>query len=389
MNTRGLVASVGARTAIGLTALETAMLLRTGVNALGAAPLAGEEGEPVTMAFLPALDPLLAGERRAIALALPALDEALAPFASGLLSGGAAAAHAAAPKPAGWTVPAPATRLVLCLDERYGRRERGAAGASPAWIQAFRSPVETDGAARAAEVAGAIHARAREWLAGIDLEIVARGAAGAAHALPRALDALAARQVDAVVLGGVHTDYDPEVIAELVASRRLFSPANLDAAIPGEAAAFAVITRDDVARRAGLGAPLARLHAVGTGLERARPDNDEPAYVARGLTDAVRAATAEMRDAQVRAGWAITDLTFEMARHMEWQAVLVRTGAVWGPPYVVESPAQRLGRLGAAALPLAIVLAAQGWRRGFAPSSIAVAFAGSDAGERGAIALMA
>ncbi len=50
---------------------------------------------------------------------------------------------------------------------------------------------------------------------GVPLEIAARSGAGAAFALPSALAALAARKLDAVVIGGAHTDYDPETIAAL------------------------------------------------------------------------------------------------------------------------------------------------------------------------------
>jgi 3-oxoacyl-[acyl-carrier-protein] synthase-1 len=39
-------------------------------------------------------------------------------------------------------------------------------------------------------------------------------------------------------------------------------------------------------------------------------------------------------------------------------------------------------------LPLSIALAAEGWKRGYAPSGIALALAGSDAGERGAVLMM-
>jgi 3-oxoacyl-[acyl-carrier-protein] synthase-1 len=213
------------------------------------------------------------------------------------------------------------------------------------------------------------------------------GAAGAAIALGRALDAMAERRLDAVLLGGVHTDYDPAVIARLEAQGRLFTPRNLDALIPGEAAAFALLAREDVVRVAKL-PTLARVVGVGTGVERATPDNDEPAFDARGLTAAVRAAGADLLAEQLKVGWSFNDLTFEMRRTYEWQAMVTRTGGLWGEPYATEWPAQRLGHLGAAALPLHVALAAEGWRRGWAPSSIAMALVGSDGGDRGALALL-
>ncbi len=341
------VAAVGARTAIGKNAVETGFLLRTGMPAVGMAPLVDDAGEAITMAFDATLDPYATGEERAAALATPALEEALAPL--------------------GDAVRALRLRLLLCLD---GVGTRAVVRGAPA---------------PGALLAGRLHTRARELAPGITLEIAARGAAGAAFALPRALDDLAVGSLDAVLLGGVHTDYDPEAIAALGAAGRIFTPQNLDALIPGEAAAFALLARPDVARRMGVDAP-ARLVALGSAMERATPDNDASAFEAMGLTVAIRQATEDLDDEQ-KVGWALCDHTFELRRIHEWQAMQTRTRTRWGEPFVIDSPAQRIGHLGAAALPLAIVLAAEAWRRGYAPAPMAMAFAGSDAGERGALLL--
>jgi 3-oxoacyl-[acyl-carrier-protein] synthase-1 len=349
---RAFIASVGARTAIGQTAVETGFLLRTGLPALAAAPLVDAEGEPITMGFDPTLDPYLVGEDRAAALAAPALAEALAPL--GDLS-------------------ALTIKLILCVDQPLVPRARGEA---------------TPGA----RLAALVHARARELAPGIPIEVVARGAAGAAFALPAAIEALNARRLDAVVIGGAHTDYDPDTIHTLDAARRIFTPENLDSLVPGEAAAFVVLLREDVARRLDL-RPPARITGIGTGVAA----NTAPAqggairapgaFEATALTAAVRAAGEELVESQLRLGWTLTDLTFEVRRVHEWQAAVTRAGSLFGEPHQVDSPAQRIGHLGAAALPLHLTLAAEGWRRGFAPSGIALALAGSEGGERGAIVL--
>lgn len=347
MKSRALVIGGGARSSLGQTLVETAFLLRTGVPAIAAAPLIDPEGEQVTMAFDPTLDPYLTGEERAAALAAPALREALAPLgeaANGLVS-----------------------RLLLCVDApRSSARGEAAPGAL---------------------LASRVHTLARELLPGVGLEISARGAASPAFALPKALDALASREIDLLVLGGAHTDYDPEAIRALAEQGRLFTPKRLDALIPGEAAAFVVLTRDEVARRLGL-RPSARIADLGSGVDASRPDNDASAFEAAGITAAVRAATDELAAEQLRAGWALTDHTFEMRRIQEWQAMITRTHKIWGAPHHVDSPAQRLGHLGAAAMPFLMALAAEGWKRGAAPSAIALVLAGSDSGERGAALLI-
>jgi 3-oxoacyl-[acyl-carrier-protein] synthase I len=341
MRTLGVVGSVGARTALGLTAPQTGFLLRTGATAIAAAPLVDGAGQAIAMCFDPTLDPYVVGEERAARLAGAALHEALAPL--------------------GEAARALSMRLVLCLDERYGQS-----------------------AAQAAMLAARVHAGVREACPGATLELSARGAAAPAFALPKALEALGAGQVDAVLLGGVHTDYDPRRIARLDAAGRLVGAESLDALIPGEAAAFTVLTRDEIAQRTELPV-LARLHDIGSGVERATPDNDESAFDAQGLTAAIRAASDTLKQDGLRVGWSLTDHAFEKARIAAWQTMVTRTHAIWGEPHVVESPAQRLGHLGAAAMPLQIALAAEAWRRGYAPAEIAMAVAGSDAGERGAI----
>ena len=348
MKTLAVCAASGARTALGGTLIETAFLLRTGIAAIAAAPLVDAEGEQITMCFDKALDPYLVGEERAEALAAPALAEAISQL--------------------GEEGESLSLRLLLCVDAPLRPLVRG----------------ETAPGARLAQ---RLHARARELSPGITLELCARGSAGAAFALPRAVEAIATRQVDAVVLGGVHTDYDPATIASLVEQGRLYGPKCLDALIPGEAAAFVILMREDTARRIKVEA-AARIAGIGTAVAKARADNDESVIDAKGLTAAVRAATTELAAEQLRAGWILTDHTFESGRILEWQTMAIRAHTLFGSPYYLESPAQRLGHLGAASLPLAIALAAEGWKRDYAPSGIAMALAGSDAGERGAVLMM-
>ncbi|MBW2459050.1 MAG: hypothetical protein JRI68_31410 [Deltaproteobacteria bacterium] len=349
MKARAHIVSVGARTALGQDALQTAMLFRAGCAAMAAAPLVDGDGDQVTMCFDPTLPPLLVGWERAVQLAVSALDEALEPL--------------------GELVEGSRVRLALCMDERYGLAERGSADADAATALAM-----------------GISDRLQQKLPGASVEVTARGNASAAVSLTDGLASLEGRQCDALVLGAVHTDYDPPWIQSLSERGRLFKADNLDSFIPGELAAFLILMREDVMRRAGLPA-LAGVVNVATGTETATPEDDRSAYEAKGLTYTVREATAGMVEEGLSAGWALTDLTFEQRRVHEWQSVLIRTRKVWTEPYMVESPAQRMGNLGAAAIPLGMVLAAVGWRCRSAPAPVAVVFAGSDGGARGAVLL--
>jgi 3-oxoacyl-[acyl-carrier-protein] synthase-1 len=122
--------------------------------------------------------------------------------------------------------------------------------------------------------------------------------------------------------------------------------------------------------------------AAGTAHTPARPDNDEPAMAAPGLTMAIRNGLASLADDGLRAGWVLTDLTFEVFRHLELSAAMTRSQRFLCEPQQVEAPAQRMGYLGAAAMPLHLTIMCEGWRRGFAPHALAVSLAGSDSGER-------
>ena len=59
----------------------------------------------------------------------------------------------------------------------------------------------------------------------------------------------------------------------------------------------------------------------------------------------------------------LTDLTFEMWRQKEWQSAFVRNQEILGRPYYIDSPGQRIGYLGAAAMPLFVASCLMGMRR--------------------------
>ena len=345
MKTLALVASVGAVTPIGLSAVHTAFAFRAAAAAMREVPLLDADGEPITMCALPTLDPRGTASARAGAIAVRALDEA----AQALGAGGRELR----------------VRLATSFDEHFAA---GPNGSGPP----------------AQEVLGALVTRARRFFRDVTVTVSTRGAAGPGLVLDEVCAALAEGSVDAVVLGGVHSDYDPARIAALAASHRLFRNDNLDALIPGEAAAFVVLVQAATAQRLGL-SPAMQLNGVATAHGRARPDNDESAFLAVGLTHAMRTVLTPLADDGERVGWVMTDLTFETFRHHELSAATVRLQPHFCEPQHLDNPAQRLGHLGAAAMPLHLALASEAFRRGFAPHRVGLSIAGSDAGERAAL----
>lgn len=329
------VVSVGARTVVGLNARQTGFLLRAGYPAMAESPLADAQGEAVTMGFVPTLDGRLSGPERLAALARPSFEEAVDPIRE------------------------LAAEVHVVLDE---------------------------GLAEAPLARRLLETTLRRSMPEARIAVEASGEAAVARLVTAALASLRTRRADAVVIGAVHSDHDPAAIAALEQSGRLFSPENLDARIPGEAAAFFVLMRDADAARRGL-APGARIVGVGTGTERARFDNDVPAHEAFGLTEAVKRAVDPVATEGRTIGWILTDQTFEMWRQLEWQSVFMRVQDVLGTPYYADAPGQRIGYLGAAALPLFVSMAATAWRHGYAPAPLLLALAGSEGGRRAALVL--
>jgi 3-oxoacyl-[acyl-carrier-protein] synthase I len=346
--TRAVIVGMGAMSPLGLTITQAAFLLRTGMPGFTPSALADANGEPVTFGLQPTIDPKLVALERAALLAAPAIREAFIPIREFVDQ-----MHVGA---------------LIALDEGLNVKDTwGATNPAADLIRDLQNSV-------------------REIAPNAKITPVARGAAGPAFALPDALSALDSGGLDALLFGGVHSDYDPTTIRLLEDQHRLFTPDNLDAVIPGECASFVLLMRPDAARRVGIEA-YARIIDVAGGFEKANPDNDESSFEAKGLTTTIRAASKKLVENGQRAGWMLTDLTFEMWRLQEWQAMITRTREVWADPYAVESPAQRMGRLGAAALPFLSAVAAEAWKRGFGPAPTAIAFAGSDSGERGALVL--
>ncbi len=348
MKARAVVVGIGARTSIGLDACATGFAHRAGAAGMTQSAILDVDGEPATMCLLPTLDPFCVGAERAARLGEPALVEALS-----------------------WLGPELPKHLRMkqysCLD-------------------AFMGEPRADGRRPAADLAAALERRGAAHCAKIeDVNVVARGPASMGAAMKGAFDALD-KGFEAVIVGGAHTDYDRERITALSEAGRLFTPDNLDALIPGECAAYVVLMKPDVARRHQLSV-LVEIHSVATAFESARPDNDESAFKAHGLTTAVREAIAPRAKLEVKTGWMLTDLNFELMRIHELSSMSTRTQKHWCEPQMCDSPGQRIGYLGAAAMPLHLVLASEAWLRGWAPHSEAISIAGSDAGERAVVTL--
>ncbi len=225
----------------------------------------------------------------------------------------------------------------------------------------------------------------------------AYGHAGFAHALYSGCTALMEREIDALVVGGVESYYDPLIVDILLEQERIFDQVRSDAFVPGEGAAFALIVRRNVARRAKL-TPTALVDTVAMANEPGPLLSDE-ACTGRGLAQVVRSCTDRLKDEHRLLEWMLGDVTNESYRTLELQLALPRALAPGGldtagrtyrevaDDLVMDFPSECWGDLGAASMPTAMIVATEAFRRG-RPSAVNCLITGTSTGrERGAMLL--
>jgi hypothetical protein len=322
---------------LGESAAETALLLRAGLKNVARSRFVDASGERVMMCCAPAVSPDLGGVERGAALAHLALS-------------GLGAAIEAPRRPV----------LLLALPERYAESE-------------LSVTLTTEGQA----FLKSLRAGLPPPLKNLEIELFPFGRAAGAVAMRRALDLVGHERL--VIWGGVDTLYDWTTLEALERANRLMTVANIDGVRPGEGAAFMVVAPED----AGNGI---RVLGLGTGREPYPVGSEEPCR-SLGLSAALETAVAPLRALGRRTNCWLLDNTHEAYATHELQNIIARFGDVLGLHTELQMPLQALGDVGAAAMPLLAVLAAEAWRLGYANDDAAVVTACSQGGARGALLL--
>jgi 3-oxoacyl-[acyl-carrier-protein] synthase-1 len=353
------ISGVGALNGLGFNAHQTWAFWRAEATAMTETPFRCANGTRATMVLARTLPPRMLGMERLEALAVGALEQLLP--ALGVLRGTGERA------------------MWLGLPERYGP------GTAPEHLAELRR----------------LEQRLKAWcerhVGGLDIILVPRGHASLGCAI-EAFSEVAAGRVAVAIVGGVDTYYAPEVVDALLEQERLFDGKNLDSFIPGEGAAFLLLTRPKMALRHGL-STLARVEAVTTGLEPGAMFAEVPC-TGNGLAQVMRTATRGLPASGRRLEWLLGDLTNESYRTQEFQLALPRAIAPGGLDsagrdfYPVATDEMQLdflpmrfGDLGAATLPTAMVIASQAFMRGAPIASSCLAVASSVGQDRGAVLL--
>ncbi|MEZ4296934.1 MAG: beta-ketoacyl synthase N-terminal-like domain-containing protein [Polyangiaceae bacterium] len=221
--------------------------------------------------------------------------------------------------------------------------------------------------------------------AGVEMDgrrskLFATGSAGAFLALREALDRLESGAEERIVVGGVDSYVDGNLLLELDNDRRLLARPVRDGFIPGEGAAFLVLARPGTVNLRDP-VPIARIDEAANALE---PGHRYSEQVCRG--DGLTAAFSRLFEGASRLGPVQTvysGINGESFGAKEQSAALTRHSERFAEDMAIEHPAARLGNTGAALGAMMMALAAIGLRRGYQRGPCLL-WCASDRGERGA-----
>lgn len=213
---------------------------------------------------------------------------------------------------------------------------------------------------------------------------VSRGHAGALEALHLAVQAMSNSTEDICIVGGVESWLEPKSLAWLSRNGQLMGTNGRSAFFPGEGASFAVVTTPAARQRLRLPS-LAVVRGTGVASEHA-PIKSDRDNLGIGLTEAIRQAHQDPGGRDL-IGDIYCDINGERYRAEEWGLAILRTSEWYRDPSAYVAPASQWGDLGAATGIALATLAIAAWQRGYARGSLAMLFAGSESGRRGAVLL--
>jgi len=341
------VVGVGARTHTGMTALQAVLSIRANKMVPRESHIVDAGGAPIATCRLASIADNVQGLERFLALAAPALVQACHPWLA------LERIRFGEPRPLPLIVAVPSSsrpgfdkRLVTELLDRLA--------------ESSRVPVDLRSSS-----------------------VVTKCRGGGVEAFELALAKVRSGLHEAVVVGGVDSWFDPDVLEYLEAERRLHGPECENGFLPGEGAAFVVL---------GSGAGSLSLHRWGrvmsaaTALEPRPYGSEEPCH-ALGMTAAIeKAVPANARKARL-IPWQLSDVHNERHRVDEWQIARLRMFEAFRDDVVHDQPLLRAGDLGAASAAYLAVHAFVSWYVGCAPGDYALVAAHSDGAERGAMLL--
>lgn len=335
------ILGLGATTPVGRNVWASAAAVRAGVCGFHEHPfMIDTAGEPMRVAHAPWLSTDLVGAQRLAALALPAIEEALAPLPAD---------------------PPLQLGLALALPPMRPGRPEGMADEVVALIRDYFG---------------------KRFVRVACFEV----GHAAGHLAIAAAEAGCARDTfDACLVVGADSYHAPETLEWVESCDQLHGGGPLNNAwgfIPGEAAGAALLGPAGVAWRCGL-VSLGELVSVGVGMEFQRIKTTE-VCTGEGLTQAFCRALQNLPPGE-QVHNVFCDLNGERYRTEEYGFAVLRASERFRAASEFVAPADCWGDVGAAGAPLHMALAAVAHRKRYARGPLSMAWGSSESGERGAV----
>jgi 3-oxoacyl-[acyl-carrier-protein] synthase-1 len=212
-----------------------------------------------------------------------------------------------------------------------------------------------------------------------------QGHAAGLVALALATEQIRQGTLEACLVGGVDSYFQPEAMEWLEANRQLVGVDTRSAFIPGEGAGVCVLMAERLSRRLRLDAQAGVL-SVSVGVETKRIKTSD-VCLGEGLTATVQGALDGLPPPAQLIDDIICDINGERYRGEEWGFVCLRLPQYFKAPTAYTSPASSWGDTGAASGTLFAMLACQAAARGYATGPRTMLWAGSEGGQRAAAVL--
>lgn len=211
-------------------------------------------------------------------------------------------------------------------------------------------------------------------------KLFAAGRIGGVDALKHARE-LFTKRIAHCVIAGVDSYLVGETLTWLHEHRRILTAENSDGFIPGEAGAAVLIapSRDQAPNRL-------RCLGLGFGVEPAPIDSGRPLR-ADGLVQAIRAALADARVSFAQLDYRITDASGAQYSFKEAALAIGRTVRPVKAHFRLWHPADCLGELGAAVVPIVLAIAQAAARKLYGPGPGALCHFTAENERRAALAL--
>lgn len=202
--------------------------------------------------------------------------------------------------------------------------------------------------------------------------IVPQGRAAALMALELALHALAADPSAPVIVGGVDTHLDLQLLSELDAEQRILGPRIMDGFIPGEGAAFLILSAPD----ARVSQPQILVNAAVSVADPGHRYGTAPAR-GEGLSAAIEKLRGRLESPLPPVGVTFAGFNGESFDGKLWGVAQLRQRDFFSPSMAIEHPADKYGDAGAATGAILTALAATALSDGSRPGP-AFVWAASD-----------